>query len=392
MVTLKEILQLPVLHGARLVAGQQGLENPVRWCHVAEVLDIARLLAGGELLLTTGLALGVPPDRQQMYVQDLQRRGVAGLMLELGRQFEAVPPALAGAADAVGLPLITLPFDTPFVGVTEAVHTLVLTRRNPQGVRPRHAGPAAEQVMEDLITGRLADGGDLVRQLQGLGIAVMEQPWLAVLVADTGVGIVPGHVSGAAEGGRLPYLLRSAGSEVQLLAFGPNRSVLAKALRSLAHRLAPAAAGVGRCYREPQAAARSLVEARQTMRLRRSRPELDPLFEETGVYSLALSGGGREELEQFTAAWLEPLLQYDRVHRADLLGTLRVLLDDGLIVAEAARRLHLTRQALYHRRERITELLGRDLDDPEVRLALAVALRVRDVVAVDGDDGRGIPK
>lgn len=59
--TVREVLALdPVRRGApRLVAGAAGLDRPVRWVHVAEVPDIATLLGGGELVLTTGI--GCPP-------------------------------------------------------------------------------------------------------------------------------------------------------------------------------------------------------------------------------------------------------------------------------------------------------------------------------------------
>src|SRR5437660_1321631 len=41
----------------RLAAGSAGLERKVRWVHIAEVADIGHLLRGGELVLTTGIAL-----------------------------------------------------------------------------------------------------------------------------------------------------------------------------------------------------------------------------------------------------------------------------------------------------------------------------------------------
>ena len=60
--TVREVLALdPVRHGApRVVAGEAGLDQPVRWVHVTEVPDIATLLAGRELVLTTGI--GLPAD------------------------------------------------------------------------------------------------------------------------------------------------------------------------------------------------------------------------------------------------------------------------------------------------------------------------------------------
>lgn len=385
MVTVREVLQLPVLSGAQVVAGVRGLDGPVRWCHVSEVLDIARLLAGGELLLTTGLALAVPPERQAAYIDDLHGAGIAGLMLELGRQFESVPPAMVRAAERAGLPLIALPFDTPFVRVTEAVHTLLLSRRSAATGTPAlgHAGPGAARLIEELAAGGVATAEALKRRLQDLGLALPEVAALGALVAAEATPAAAAQVAEVAAGGHLPWLLRAAEGELQLLVFGPELAV-AHQLTAVARRLAPIPAGAGRCYRDPRQAGQSLAEARQTMRLRRRRPELSPLFAETGVYRLALLGEATE-WERFVRDWLGPLLDFDRVRRAELCRTLRVLLDDGLTAAEAARHLNLTRQALYHRRGRIEQLLGRNLDDPEVRLALAVALRGLDVLEEAGE-------
>lgn len=379
MVTLREILRLQVLRGARVVAGRKGLSVPVRWCHSSDVLDIARLLSGGELLLTTGLSLDVPPEQQVAYVRTLRERGVAGLMLELERKFHTVPQALAEAADRAGLPLITLPFDTPFVKVTEAVHALVLAEKSAGGATGAELR-AGQRLVADLLTGRAVEAADLKRRLEEAGRACPGQPWLAVLVADQQVDPEALQAAAAAELGPESWLVGKGSGETRLVAFASDRSALASNLWTLALRLAPAVAGVGRCYADPRGAPDSLAEARQTMRLRRLRPALAPLFAETGIYQL-IPGRGSEEMHGFVTEWLGPLLQYDRVHKSDLCETLRQLLDDRLAVARAAGNLHLTRQGLYHRQQRITEVLGRNLDDPEVRVALAVALRFWDVVA-----------
>lgn len=56
--TLREILHLDVVGGAdpELLAGEGGLDRPVRWVHSSEVYEGAGFLDGGELLLTNGFA------------------------------------------------------------------------------------------------------------------------------------------------------------------------------------------------------------------------------------------------------------------------------------------------------------------------------------------------
>ena len=40
-----------------LLAGEAQLDTPVRWVHISELPDPTPWLSGGELLLTTGMAL-----------------------------------------------------------------------------------------------------------------------------------------------------------------------------------------------------------------------------------------------------------------------------------------------------------------------------------------------
>ncbi|WP_199435088.1 PucR family transcriptional regulator [Qaidamihabitans albus] len=127
--TVAEVLALPVIRhgGPRVVAGANGLHGRVRWVHVAEVADIAHLLKGGELVLTTGIALPDDDAALREYVEELAGVGVTGLVVELVRHWsDRLPPALLRAADEQDLPLVTLSRETRYVTVTEAVNGLIV--------------------------------------------------------------------------------------------------------------------------------------------------------------------------------------------------------------------------------------------------------------------------
>lgn len=95
-----------------------------------------------------------------------------------------------------------------------------------------------------------------------------------------------------------------------------------------------------------------------------------------GVYGALLADEG-SELRGYTERLLAPLLDYDRKQGSNLIETLEVYLDAGGNVTEAARRLILHVNSLYYRLSRIRELGGYDLDDPDQRFELQLALRVR---------------
>jgi len=127
--SLDEVLAMEVCRRGRpaVVAGNDRLDTPVRWVHAIELTDVARLLRGGELVLSTGIAL---PDDDRLlaaYVTELADVGVAGLAVELGRRYAgSLPGALVTAAKQAGLPLIAFEREVAFIEITEAVHARII--------------------------------------------------------------------------------------------------------------------------------------------------------------------------------------------------------------------------------------------------------------------------
>ncbi|MGV4984816.1 PucR family transcriptional regulator [Streptomyces sp. NPDC001709] len=127
-ITVQRALELPGLRSGlpEILAGADRLGRTVRWVHAGEVPNIASLLKGGELLLTTGYGLGTRPAEQRAFVRTLAERGIAALVVELGPRFTRLPAALVDTARAAGLPLVQLHREVPFVTVTEEIHTEIV--------------------------------------------------------------------------------------------------------------------------------------------------------------------------------------------------------------------------------------------------------------------------
>ncbi len=127
--TVAEVLALdPVRRGApRLLAAADLLDRQVRWVHVIELAEAAHLLRGGELVLSTGIALPGDPGGLARYVADLASVGVSALAVELGSRYSrSLPDALVAAAVAHRLPLLVFERETQFIEITEAVHALII--------------------------------------------------------------------------------------------------------------------------------------------------------------------------------------------------------------------------------------------------------------------------
>ncbi|HEY5834853.1 PucR family transcriptional regulator ligand-binding domain-containing protein, partial [Streptomyces sp.] len=166
--TVREILTFDVLGkaGPEVLAGQDSLDRLVRWVHSSEIYEIGPLLSGGELLLTTGLGLaGADAGACRHYVRELDERGVAGVAVELGRSLPDMPYAIVDESRRRGLPLVALRRVVPFIRISEAVNTAIVTQTLTE--QPYRPGGAA--VLADLEGGTALSQHEVTARLRVLG-------------------------------------------------------------------------------------------------------------------------------------------------------------------------------------------------------------------------------
>lgn len=150
MLTVGELLRdLDV----RLLAGENGTAAPVRWVHISELEDPTAWMSGGELLLTTGLQL-TTAKRQRAFVARLADHQLAGLGFGTGFTHATVPPAIVAAARERELPLYEIPYDVPFIAVTERAFSRLV---NEQYAVLRRAIAAHERLERIVLSERGLD-------------------------------------------------------------------------------------------------------------------------------------------------------------------------------------------------------------------------------------------
>lgn len=123
MVTVTDLLDRTDLELEPVVVHQA--DAPVRWVATSELEDPTPYLEGGEVVLTTGLAMtGRRPD-WAAYVSRLVAADVVALGFAAGLTHRRTPVALVRACDAAGLTLFEVPERTAFVTVSRTVGAML---------------------------------------------------------------------------------------------------------------------------------------------------------------------------------------------------------------------------------------------------------------------------
>ena len=131
-ITIKNIIQLEKLKGAKIVAGAGGLDRVVQCVDVMEVPDVGPWLREGELLLTTAYAIRNDPDAQCRLVVSMAEANAAGIGIKPDRFIGALPEAMIKLADEYNMPIIFIPTHVPYIDVIVPVMDLVLHHQKEQ--------------------------------------------------------------------------------------------------------------------------------------------------------------------------------------------------------------------------------------------------------------------
>jgi purine catabolism regulator len=125
MLTVRDLVGAMELE---LAAGERSATAPIRWVHVSELPDPAPWLSGGELLLSTGMALD-GEKAQRAYVRRLVEHQLAGLGFGVGFAHAELPAALVDEARLLEFPLFAVPYEMPFIAITERAFTSLVNEQ-----------------------------------------------------------------------------------------------------------------------------------------------------------------------------------------------------------------------------------------------------------------------
>lgn len=159
-ISLAMLLGVQSLRLSKAGLAETTWHHDINWVAVTELEDPQRFLNGGELVLTTGMRLRSAPE-QRRFVRQVQRAGAVGIGFGTGLTHEDVPSALIAEANRWGLPVVRVPYETPFI----AIGKLVADAQSADHVAKLERLIAGHQI----LARALLTGGGLSQLLKHLG-------------------------------------------------------------------------------------------------------------------------------------------------------------------------------------------------------------------------------
>jgi purine catabolism regulator len=368
--------------GLTLVSGQESAQAHVRWVHSTELTDPTPWLKGGELLLTMGIQLDGPKAQREL-IDRLADHEIVGLGFGTGFTHKKLPAALVTAARKRSFPLFEVPYELPFIAITERAFAQLVNERY-EMLQRNMVG----DVLAEALTGHLYPE-ELQARLRPFGIgeqvAVLafapSDPTAAAALLERSLEREGVHNLVAIRGGLLcavidPDGLREGRGE------GWDPIELARKLRGeLTERFGEVPAAASR-----PAATHSLRlsfhEARcalEAVRLQNGDAPEVASYRDLGAFQLLLSLQDDDALISYCRGVLGPVEQGEGEYGDELLRSLDVFIEHNGHWEKAATALYCHRHTLRYRIRRVEQLTGRDFSQARDRIEFWLALRGREL-------------
>lgn len=118
---IRNIIEYNLLAGAKVVAGEKGINNEILWVNLMEILDALDSLQKGELLITTGYKID-NEDQYKDIILRLKNRELCGIAIQTGYYIDEIPQYIKDAANKYDFPVIELP---PNLTFSHIMHVLI---------------------------------------------------------------------------------------------------------------------------------------------------------------------------------------------------------------------------------------------------------------------------
>lgn len=389
MFQCKDLMALPSLAKAKIISGESGLSNGIRWVYKPEDMNFAKWVRGNELLIiSTPVIQSKDFDLYQLVTKAIQLK-MAGALLLVGNQYIAnISRDVITYSNENNFPIFAISGNMPLVDIFEEVgHAIAYDDK---------ANSASNDMLSRIIFGNEIhiDAFKLQCVENGYDVAPPQQIFMihthsSEMLQSFDYETVRMKIKKCFDEENVPVLLSRYGNNF-IGCFRTTQETKRK-LTAIYEKLKEFVSdnysgwelsmGIGREYEQLKDLQKSFNEASRCIILAEKINYNKDLIwhKEMGFYNLLLEFEEKERIEEFIQDTLGAILEYDEENRTDFLDTLKVYLWSNRSFLHASEKLHMHKNTVKYRVQRIEELTGKDFEDPTARLEFMNAILCKEI-------------
>lgn len=366
--------------GLVVIAGSDSRtgSRPVQWVHSSDLLDPTPFLTPRTVLLTTGeqFKSTLSKGAAESYVSRLVAAGASALGVAVGLRWDRVPPNLVEACERLELPLVRVPYDTPFIAITRTAARLIDAAAQARtadaldasrGPHPTRIARSESALRAAIVRLLLADERELATEIASPLFPRLPRGQVAVISVTGTRGLA---LDSLGEGTAYAEVDGRTLLVCEATKLNQARKLLAGRAAGLSERgsLQELSALVDQADRALEHATAAAFQSDTTPALIAYRPAMH-----SGVLQFLDES---PEARRRAAGFLAPIHTHDQRNADEIASSLETWLKHNGQLSPAAEELGIHRHTLRARIRTAASLLQRDIDSPDTRAEIWTALRL----------------
>ena len=425
MFECKDLLTLPSMAQAKIIAGKSGLSNSIRWVYKPENMNFAKWVKGQELLIISTPVIQSEDFNLPLVIKKANKLNMSGALLLTGDKYIAsIDSSVVSYANLNNFPIFVISGEIPLVDIFEEIGHAIAYNKN--------SDTLSDDILSGIIFGKNINADTFAMKFSEAGYDLDGKNRMFTInihgdrrIEEYEYDTVISKIKNEFNSGNMNALLSRYGNNIvgcfclkkgemdvsgrsadinmsgnniseiipvdssmkniqdtDTVSESDKKEVLAKIYKSLSEYLYSISSdiklvmGVGRAYEGIGDLQKSFTEASRCVILSEKMNMSGRVFwyEEMGIYNLFSELADKKVMQEFIDNTLGVIIEYDRNNNSNLLETLKAYLWNNNSLIHASEQLYTHRNTVKYRVQRISQLTGRDFDDAITRLEFMNAI------------------
>lgn len=372
------------LYKMNLAAGENGMDNLVKWVHIIEDDNTTSFLHGNELVFTTGI-VNRGGDWLLNFAEKLHNANVSAFVVNIGPHIKSIPEEVTKYCNDVNMPLFTIPWETKVVDMTRDFCQKIINNE--------HVENNTAATIKNIIF-NIGDINTQVQQMERYGYQRDSKFCFISITAsdkndphsDEYTDVIAKTAEVLAKRMHELFITFNYKEAIVLVLVNYTDAEIktfADSLLKIALQRTknwPFFMGVSSNQPNLLNQKTNFEKALSAMKMARKRRELCYYYDKLGIYKVLYAINDKEILRDFYKDAIGKLEQYDKENRTQLISILRTYLENNGSIQTVSEKQYVHRNTVTNQLKKIESITGYDPLDLEDKVRLYLAFQIKEIL------------